>query len=118
MRRLEDILKEEKQLCLKEEALSSEVRQIKRVKELYDQHFSEASHFFDDICYQFDKNEQGNFYQSIFDEFSRKSRQVMNNLEKDEEELRSQKKKLSNDLEDICYEKREVLLEEGRKNEC
>jgi hypothetical protein len=61
MRKLEEIQKEEKQLYLKEETLSSEVNQVKRVKESYDQHFYEARHFFDDVCYQFDKNEQGNF---------------------------------------------------------
>ncbi|MFD1899200.1 DUF3958 family protein [Enterococcus termitis] len=45
MRKLEEIQKEEKQLYLKEETLSSEVNQVKRVKESYDQHFYEARHF-------------------------------------------------------------------------
>lgn len=115
MRKFEDIQKEEKQLYLKEETLSSEVNQVKRVKESYDQHFYEARHFFDDVCYQFDKNEQGNFFKSIFDEFSQKSRQVMDYLENDEEELRVQKKKILNQLEDIGYEKRKVLSEEESK---
>lgn len=115
MRKLEDIQKEEKQLSLKEETLSSEVNQVKRVKENYDNHFYEARHFFDDICYQFDKNEQGNFFKSIFDEFSQKSRQVMEYLENDEEELRIQKKKVLNQLDDISYEKRKALAEEDSK---
>ncbi|MGX7244416.1 DUF3958 family protein [Enterococcus quebecensis] len=115
MRKLEEIQKEEKQLYLKEETLSSELNQVKRVKESYDQHFYEARHFFDDICYQFNKNKQGNFYKSIFDEFSQKERQVMDYLENDEEELRIQKKKVLNQLEDIGYEKRKVLSEEDSK---
>ncbi|MFD2305113.1 DUF3958 family protein [Enterococcus termitis] len=115
MRKLEEIQKEEKQLYLKEETLSSEVNQVKRVKESYDQHFYEARHFFDDVCYQFDKNEQGNFFKSVFDEFSQKSRQVMDYLENDEEELRVQKKKILNQLEDVGYEKRKVLSEEDSK---
>lgn len=116
MRSLEEIQTEENQLYLREETVSSEARQIRHVKEAYDQHFYEARHFFDDICYQFNKNEQGNFYHSLFDEFSQKSRQVMNYLEEDEEELRSQKKKLSNQLEDISYEKRKALEEEENKS--
>ncbi|MGX7203140.1 hypothetical protein BCR22_03920 [Enterococcus plantarum] len=115
MRKLEEIQKEEKQLYLKEETLSSEVNQVKRVKESYDQHFYEARHFFDDVCYQFDKNEQGNFFKSVFDEFSQKSRQVMEYLENDEEELRIQKKKVLNQLDDISYEKRKALAEEDSK---
>ncbi|OJG72166.1 hypothetical protein RV11_GL003137 [Enterococcus phoeniculicola] len=54
-------------------------------------------------------------YRALFDEFSQKSRQVMNELEKDEEELRRQKRKLSNQLEDIGYEKRKLLAEEENK---
>lgn len=115
MRRLEDIQKEEKQLYLKEETLTGEVNQVKRVRESYDQHFYEARHFFDDICYQFDKNEQGNFFKSVFDEFSQKSRQVMECLENDEEELRIQKKKVLNQLEDVGYEKRKAFAEEESK---
>lgn len=115
MRRLEDIQTEEKQLFLKEETLSSEVNQVKRVKENYDNHFYEARRFFDDICYQFDKNEQGNFFKSVFDEFSQKSRQVMDYLENDEEELRIQKKKVLNQLDDIGYEKRRAFAEEDSK---
>ncbi|MBO0424080.1 DUF3958 family protein [Enterococcus plantarum] len=115
MRKLEEIQKEEKQLYLKEETLSSEVNQVKRVKESYDQHFYEAMHFFDDVCYQFDKNEQGNFFKSIFDEFSQKSRQVMDYLENDEEELLVQKKKILNQLDDIGYEKRKAFAEEDNR---
>lgn len=115
MRKLEDIQKEEKQLYSKGETLTSEVNQVKRVKETYDQHFYEARHFFDDVCYQFDKNEQGNFFKSIFDEFSQKSRQVMDYLENDEEELCVQKKKVLNQLDDIGYEKRKMLAEEDSK---
>lgn len=115
MRSLEDIQKEEKQLYLKEDTISSEARQVKRIKENYEQHLYEARHFFDDICYQFDKNEQGNFYKSIFYEFSQKSRQVVNHLGKDEEELRNQKKKVLNRLEDIGYEKRKAAAEGDSK---
>ncbi|EOL43047.1 DUF3958 family protein [Enterococcus phoeniculicola] len=115
MRRLEEIQTEERQLYSKEEALDSEANQVRRIKETYDQHLYEAKHFFDAICYQFHKNEQGNVYRALFDEFSQKSRQVMNELEKDEEELRRQKRKLSNQLEDIGYEKRKLLAEEENK---
>ena len=72
---------EESQLYLKEETLSSEARQVKVLRKPMTNISMKQNIFFDDVCYQFHKNEQGNVYRSLLDEFSQHSRQVMNYLE-------------------------------------
>ncbi|KPG72102.1 hypothetical protein AEQ18_02380 [Enterococcus sp. RIT-PI-f] len=116
MRSLDEIQREEKQLYLKEETVSSEARQVRQVKETYAKHFYEARHFFDKLCYQFDNSEQGYFYKTLFEAFSQQSQKVMSYIEEDEQELHRQKKKISNQLEDILYEKRKELAKEDDKS--
>lgn len=116
MTTLEKLQKEEQELHIKENNLSNELNQVRRIKETSEEHFYEAHHFFDTVCYQFHQNESGAFYQSVMDEFSQKSRQAIEQLTDNEENLLSEKKKIDRQLEDISYEKRKVLVEE-EKNE-
>lgn len=117
MSKTDDIQKEEKQLSLKEEKLSGEINQVKKIKERYNQHFYEAKRFFEDVCYQFNKNDQRNYFKSTFDEFSHSARKAMESLEDNEKELGAEKKKILNDLEDIQYKKRELFSQEDKNNE-
>ncbi|MCA5014042.1 MULTISPECIES: DUF3958 family protein [unclassified Enterococcus] len=117
MKKLEVLQLEEQQLQLKEESIANEEKQVRRIKESYEQHFHEARHFLDNLCYLFHKNEQGTFYQSLMDEYSQESRKILEHLEIDEIELHDQKKRVVDQLEDIDYEKRKLLVEEDT-NEC
>jgi uncharacterized membrane-anchored protein YhcB (DUF1043 family) len=117
MKQLKELQKEEAQLYLVEETIEHEENQVKQIRENYEQHFHEAHHFLDNLCYQYNKNEQGRFYQSLMDEYSQKSKQMLEQLETDETELHEQKKKVLSQLEDIGYEKRRILVEE-EDDEC
>ncbi|WP_227011270.1 DUF3958 family protein [Enterococcus wangshanyuanii] len=97
--------------------MTNEEKQVRQIKESYEQHFHEARHFLDNLCYLFHKNEQGTFYQSLMDEYSKKTKQILEHLEIDETELHDQKKRVIGLLEDIEYEKRKLLAEEDT-NEC
>ncbi|MGX7417538.1 DUF3958 family protein [Carnobacterium gallinarum] len=95
-----------------EEITSKEARKTTQIKEQYQEHFHEAQRFLEECCYMFHKNDQSYFFESTMDEFSHESRKVLVQLENSEEVIHRQKKKIQQDLEDITYEKRRVILEE------
>ncbi|MBC1504086.1 DUF3958 family protein [Listeria booriae] len=106
----DDLHQKERGLLEKEECLSQDTKQIRRVKESYEEHFHKAAHFMENVGYTFHKNKSHFYFESMRDAFSRESRKIMEHLEANERELESEKKKVQRQVDDVAYEKRKISL--------
>ncbi|EAD0588974.1 DUF3958 family protein [Listeria monocytogenes] len=102
----------ERDLLEREEKNHKELRKSTKIKEQYQEHFHEAKQFLEGCSYLFHKNNKPYLYESAMDEFSHESRKVITQLENSEETLNKQYRKNQQDLEDIFYKKRKVILDE------
>lgn len=114
MNTFEKLQQEENQIRLKEETLQDEQHQVRGIKETYMDHFRHAERLLDSLCTQFQNNDRSFLFVSAMDEATRNSRQVMNHLEIEEENLSAKKKKLQEQLTTISCQKRHALVEEER----
>lgn len=67
-------------------------------------------------CYLFHKNDKRFVYESIMEDLSKESFQIMNHLEESNQEIEVEKRKVQQKLDEITYEKRKVA-EQEKKNE-
>lgn len=116
MGRLEEVQKEERGLLEKEETLSDGMRQLTKIKEEYEQQFHEASRFFTRLEFQFQKSNDRHFFENTTDEFHQRSRQIMERLELDTDELHNEKRAVERKIDELAYEKKRLAMEED-KNE-
>ncbi|MGX7420053.1 DUF3958 family protein [Carnobacterium gallinarum] len=115
MDKWETLHQKECRLRVKEEINDSEIRQIQRLTEAYESHFHEAQHLLEDLDDLFYKHDRHSFYESVKEEFYQESRDVQNYLEESNNELTSEKWELQGKLDEVAYEKRQVILTEKEK---
>lgn len=112
MNRLEELQQEEIKLKKMEENLSRERKQVRQIKEQYARHFKEAGTFFYDIRYQFQTGKERQFFDTTSEEFSRRNRQIIQQLEQGESDISIKQKRLQIQLEDISHKRRSIIQEE------
>lgn len=112
MEQWDELHQKEQGLLEKEERLNKEIKQVRKIKELYEAHFHESGDFISELHYTFYKNDGNYIYESIRDDYLKESRKIMNGLDEDEEALFSAKKKLQQQLDECEHEKKVALTEE------
>lgn len=116
MGRLDEVQKEERALLEKEETITDGMKQLSIIKEEYEQQFHEASRFFHQLEFQFQKSNDRIFFENMTDEIHQKSRQILERLEIDTDELHNEKRTIEHTIDELAYEKKRVAMEE-EKNE-
>lgn len=112
MSRLEEVQKEERVLLEQEETITDGMKQLTIIKEEYEKQFHKASRFFHQLEFQFQKSNDRNFFENTTDEIYQKSRQILERLEIDTDELHKEKRTIGRKIDDLAYEKKRVAMEE------
>ncbi|MGR3779209.1 DUF3958 family protein [Bacillus paramycoides] len=108
----EKLHQEEQDLIKQEEAITKETREIKQVKDMYDNHFRNSHRVMDQLRYLFHKNDERIFYETTMSEFARESKKIMNHVDEGELELKSQYRTIKNRLSNVASEKRKNSMTE------
>lgn len=111
MKHWDELDQQERRLLEKEDRLTREIKQVRQIKELYEAHFHESGHFMSELHHTFYKNDGNYFYESIRDDYLKESRKIMSDLENDEENLISAKKKVQQEIDDVAHEKKGAIEE-------
>ncbi|PFH73744.1 DUF3958 family protein [Bacillus nitratireducens] len=108
----EKLHQKEQKLMEQEETMAKEIRQIKQVKDIYDDHFRNSQRVMDQLRHLFYKNDERTFYETTMSEFSRESKKIMNYVDEGERKLKARYKIVENKLSDVASEKRRASLAE------
>ncbi|KMN45618.1 DUF3958 family protein [Bacillus sp. LK2] len=108
----EKLHQEERKLIEQEKVMTKEIRQIKQVKDMYDDHFRNSKRVMDQLRHLFHKNDERTFYETTMSEFSRESKKIMDSVDEGERELKSYYRTIENKLSDVASEKRKASMAE------
>lgn len=108
MKKWDELRQKEQALLEKEDKLNQEARQVRQVKELYEDHFNEAGYFMSELHEMYAQNDDSSFYESVKDDFLQESRKIMADLDQDEQVLLKKKRAVQQQIEDIAYDKEKL----------
>lgn len=112
MKRMTDLHTEETCLLVKRENHERKMKQLDACRSDYQNHFKEIGNFLFRLQMSYQKSNTFTSIETFISEFSHQSRRLMNGFDECQHHEMIQQQRITNELEEIAFEKRKIMSEE------